>query len=173
MFFSTNPFNDASISQNPQNDIKLSMKCEVFQWEDKTLEEEKQSQWVVHYYYDNVLLMENNVGDQFEEIKDQMFINGTELNEQYFQIEFNMDLQFMEIHKTELYMREQDPQAKEIDVPLMKGDGKMFDEFKANSSSVMVVDTPNQIIGVDRVDETTLDCMTRTREFNGIPAKFG
>ena len=44
---------------------------------------------------------------------------------------------------------------------------------KANSSSVMVVDTPNQIIGVERVDETTLDCMTRTREFNGIPAKFG
>jgi len=70
MFFLTNPFNDASISQNPQNDIKLSMKCEVFQWEDKTLEEEQQSQWVVHYYYDKDLLMENNVGDQFEEIKD-------------------------------------------------------------------------------------------------------
>lgn len=55
----------------------------------------------------------------------------------------------------------------------MKGDGKMFDEFKANSSSMMVVETPNQVIGVEKVDQTTLECMTRTREFNGVPKRFG
>lgn len=73
----------------------------------------------------------------------------------------------MEIAKTELYMRDQDPQSKVIDVPLMKGDGEKFDIFKANASSVLVVKTPNQKIGEEEIHETTLDCLTRSRKFEG------
>lgn len=29
------------------------------------------------------------------------------------------------------------------------------------------------MIGVDKIDETTLDCLTRSREFNGIPKRDG
>lgn len=72
-------------------------------------------------------------------------------------------------------MREQDPQAEEVEVPLMQGDeaGDLFDEFRADASSVRVVETSLQIIGVDEIDETTLDCMPRTNTYNGIPKDGG
>jgi hypothetical protein len=81
MFFYTNPFNDASISKNPQNEITLYMKCEVFFWIDSSFGQTEQA--VIHYYLDSELNMTNSV-DESLEIKDSMFINGTDLNEQYF-----------------------------------------------------------------------------------------
>jgi hypothetical protein len=38
-------------------------------------------------------------------------------------------------------MREQDPQEEGVYVPLMDGDGTLFDDFIANSSSLRVVET--------------------------------
>lgn len=78
MYFYTNPFNDASISKNYQNDITMNMKCEAFFWIDSSFGQTEQI--VIHYYLDSELDMTNNVGETLE-IKDSMFINGTELNE--------------------------------------------------------------------------------------------
>jgi hypothetical protein len=36
-----------------------------------------------------------------------------------------------------------------------------------------VVATPIQTIGVDQIDETTLDCLPRTNKYNGKPKRFG
>jgi hypothetical protein len=77
MFFYTNPFNDESFSENHQNDIKITMKCEVFIWTDFALEQTEFA--VLHFYLDSELDMTNNV--ELEDIGDSMFINGTELNE--------------------------------------------------------------------------------------------
>lgn len=55
----------------------------------------------------------------------------------------------------------------------MGGDGSLFDEFKGNASSVLVFKTPSQVIGVEEIHETTLDCLTRSRDFEGIPKRFG
>ena len=69
------------------------MSCEVFLWEDLTIQDlDQRSQWVVHYFLDDDLKMTNNVGDSHENIKNSMFINGTELNEQYFEMEFSKEL---------------------------------------------------------------------------------
>lgn len=83
------------------------MNCEVFFWIDSSFGQTEQS--VIHFYLDKELNMKNNVDESKTEIKDSMFINGTELNEQYFQYEFKNDLQFLEILKTELYIREHNP----------------------------------------------------------------
>lgn len=85
MYFYTNPFNDAAFSENRQNYIKFSMSCEIFEWRDLSLEDERQSQWVIHYYIENPPeKIENNVDESLEDISGMMFINDTDLNEQYF-----------------------------------------------------------------------------------------
>ena len=110
MHFLTNPFNDADISSNHQNDIIISLNCEVFLWEDQKIQDlDKISQWVLHYYLDEDPKMTNNVDDSLEDIKNSLFINGTDFNQQYFELEFQKDLQYMTIERTELYVREQDP----------------------------------------------------------------
>ena len=146
------------------------MKCEVFSWMDVAIHENMHT--VLHFYIDSDM---TNVTDSvtLEDIKDLMFINGTELNNQYFELQYDKELQFLEVVKSELYIREQDPQAEEVNVPLMEGDGTLFDEFRANASSVRVVETSAQVIGVDYIDDTTLDCLPRTNTYNGIPKRFG
>ena len=114
------------------------MKCEVFSWMDVAIHENMHT--VLHFYIDSDM---TNVTDSvnLEDIKDLMFINGTELNNQYFELQYDKELQFLEVVKSELYIREQDPQAEEVNVPLMEGDGTLFDEFRAKASSVRVVET--------------------------------
>lgn len=44
-------------------------------------------------------------------------VNRTELNQQYFEFSFYKELEFLEVRKNQLYMREQDPKKKVLDVP--------------------------------------------------------
>ena len=84
------------------------MKCETFEYYDAELEEQ---QVVIHYYMDDKL--------DFRKGEDQKIftVNRTELNQQYFEFSFYKELEFLEVRKNQLYMREQDPKKKVLDVP--------------------------------------------------------
>jgi hypothetical protein len=43
-------------------------------------------------------------------LQDMLFINRTVLNEQYFQVDYNVSLEFVEVAKTEMYVYAQDIQ---------------------------------------------------------------
>ena len=76
MFFYSNPYNDALMYPGKdQDEIILSLKCEVFEIYDADLEE---TQVVLHYY------MPKDNDYRVETERDKIFINRTELNQQYF-----------------------------------------------------------------------------------------
>lgn len=45
-----------------------------------------------------------------EKLQDMLFINRTVLNEQHFQVDYNVSLEFVEVAKTEMYVYAQDIQ---------------------------------------------------------------
>lgn len=45
-----------------------------------------------------------------DKVKDMLFINRTVLNEQYFQVDYSVSLEFLAVDKTEMYVYAQDIQ---------------------------------------------------------------
>jgi hypothetical protein len=78
------------------------------------------------------------------------------MNKQFFQMSFNKPLEFMEVQKILVYMREQNPQNKEIDVPLISGQAE-FDVFRSENVTMKMYETESFNISIDRVQDTTLD----------------
>lgn len=55
----------------------------------------------------------------------------------------------------------------------MEGEGDKFDEFVASASSVLLVSSHESMIGVEQVEDTTLDALPRTNNYKGMPKKNG
>ena len=94
--------------------LKFKLSCEIFEFEDF---ERKETQIVIHYFLNEGPPEENNI--QEEDFKEKIYINRTELNKQFFQMNFFKELEFMEVQKIQMYMREQNPQNEAVDVPLI------------------------------------------------------
>jgi len=107
------------------------MKCEVFEYYDADLEE---TQEVIHYYMGDKL--------DFRKGEDQLTftVNRTEMNQQYFEFSFYKELEFLEVRKNQLYMREQDPKKKEVEVPTIKN-AQEYEDFRAYNMSIKLVET--------------------------------
>lgn len=70
MFFYTNPYNDASLSEGkPQNDIKIPMKCEVFDWFDPEDSDEGLHS-VIHFFMDTDSVDNSISNVEIEDIQD-------------------------------------------------------------------------------------------------------
>jgi hypothetical protein len=69
MFFYTNPYNDASLSEGkPQNDIKIPMKCEVFDWFDPEDADEGLHS-VIHFFMDSDSIEYSTSNVELEDIQ--------------------------------------------------------------------------------------------------------
>lgn len=123
------------------------MKCEVFEYFDEDL---KEMQEVIHYYMPDTLDFRKG-----EDIK-IFTINRTELNQQYFEFSFYKELEFIDVRKNELYMKEQDPKKKQMDVPLIKS-SKDYEDFRSYNMSVLLAETMRLNIGVQKMERTILD----------------
>ena len=82
-----------------QNHLIFEMGCEAFETEKHV---------VVHYFMDQEVKYRK--GYSPEEIEDKelaksFYVNRTELNKQYWRMEFYKDLEFMRINKTEMFIR--------------------------------------------------------------------
>ena len=127
MYFYTNPNNDKYINLGAeQNEIIFELTCEAFEMEDQV---------VVHNYMDRENTFKKLKSPGFipdQSLAKSFYVNRTDLNEQYWRMEFYKDLEFMRINKTQMFMRLQDPQAKEVDVPLTASVAD-FESFRANN----------------------------------------
>ena len=71
-------------------------------------------------------------------------------------MKFNKPLEFMEIQKIQMYMREQNPQNKEVDVPLIPNQDE-FNLFRSENVTIKIYETESFNVSVDRVQDTTID----------------
>lgn len=83
-------------------------------------------------------------------------VNRTELNKQYFEFSFYKELEFLEVRKNQLYMREQDPKKTALDIPTIQTTQE-YEDFRAYSMSVKLVETLKMVIGVQEMERTILD----------------
>jgi len=90
------------------------------------------------------------------------------LNEQFFRMEMDKNLEFMEILKVQMYMREQNPQNEYLDVPKIASQ-KDFDLFRSENVTLKMYETDAFNVSVDRVQETTLDSAPQTNSHLAMP----
>ena len=91
MKFYSNPYNDALMAPSKsQKEIILNMKCEVFEIYDADLEE---AQVVIHYYMGKDLDFRKGSEEK------KLYINRTELNQQYLEFSYYKDLEFLNVRK--------------------------------------------------------------------------
>lgn len=77
----------------------------------------------------------------------------------------------MRINKTQMFMRLQDPQAKEVDVPIIGTDDsvKNYEAFRASNMTHKVYQSDTQVIAVEEVQETILDARPQTDIYIDAP----
>ena len=97
MYFYTNPYNDAQYDENAkQNEVKINLSCDVFEYIDEE-SEDLVPLIGVHYYFGKDLEYIGSDDIEDEELKDQLFINRTMLNQQYFKLNFDKQLEFLKV----------------------------------------------------------------------------
>ena len=104
MQFYSNPYLESPSNTKTGNFMLFNLGCEIFDYYDNEREEDLT---VIHYFFENNEPIESN--NDLEDIKDKFYINRTEMNEQFFRMEFDKNLEFMEVLKVQMYMREQNP----------------------------------------------------------------
>lgn len=115
-----------------KTETKIKLKCNSFSFRDK-------GSSVVHY--DSV------VHFYIDEIKDDdsiLLINRTEANLNELKMSFEPDLEFLEIIRKKLYLREQKLDA-DLDAPVIKDQDEFF-RFKSDGSTVKLFETTKQVL---------------------------
>jgi hypothetical protein len=163
MYLYTNPYMDKYINKGAkQNHIIFDLTCEAFEMGDQV---------VMHYY----MASENKYRAGYtpdliedETLAKSFYVNRTDLNKQYWRMEFYKDLEFMRIEKTQMFMRLQDPQAKEVDVPLTTS-LLDFEDFRANNMTHKVYQSATLVIAVEEVQPTILNARPQTDIYIDAP----
>ena len=161
--------------EDSQNEFTINLKCQVVFMEYKE-DEEKFDKAVVHYYMDSEI-SGNVESSKFkdEELKDKLYINRTVLNEQYFQVEYNIELEFLDVDKTEMYVYTQDIQnmfnGVGVLLPEIK-DKESFDYFRSENNTIMLQESHPIIIAESKIQETVLETTPETITQNSVPNKL-
>lgn len=163
MTFYSNPFLEDPSKPKEGNYLLYNLGCEVFDFYDNEREED---QIVIHYFFEDTEPTESNFA--LDDIKDKFYINRTEFNEQFFRMEMDKNLEFMEILKVQMYMREQNPQNEYLDVPKIESQ-EDFDLFRSENVTLKMYETDAFNVSVDRVQETTLDSAPQTNSHLAQP----
>lgn len=118
MFYHTNPYNDLALDPtSKQNNMNISLSCKVFDYIDMDQEEQYREQLVgIHHYFDKEIVIKGAEDITDAKLKDLLFINRTNYNEQYFKIEFEGDqLEFLQIKESVLYQSQLSADALDQD----------------------------------------------------------
>lgn len=109
MIFYQNP-----VSGNPEapnyeeNNVQINLSCKIFDADDKI---------VTHFFFSNeTLVIEEGT----------MIVNRTDLNENYFNLTFDQDLEFIKMEKNQMYLKEQNYLLDVVETPLINS----LDEFE-------------------------------------------
>lgn len=156
MYFYTNPL------EIPGTDgaggTILDMKCEVFTlWDD--LQQKNQS--VIHYSIEREIQIRDPVDDGKVP---KLYVNRTELNKQYFKIDYSKELEFLNLESTKLYLRKQGPKYIKLDVPRIRGYDD-FHQFRGQVPSNLLAEAEPQVIGASYSVPTQLNTKPLTKVY--------
>lgn len=99
-----------------------------------------------------------------------MYVNRTELNEQYFQLEFQRELEFITVEKNQMYLREQNPQNTDLDIPLVKNESA-YNSFRSEVASLKIYESQAFIIALQSHEATILESASQVNIYDGVPDK--
>ena len=87
-------------------------------------------------------------------------------------MELTKDLEYMEVHKVLMYIREQSPQNKELDTPKISTQ-EAFNTFRGENVTIKMYETESFNVSVDSVQDTTLNAAPQQNSYLGIPTIGG
>ena len=129
MFYS-NPFDNLSV---------INSECESFFFDSKAY---------LHFYLDEKL---NFIGKEVE----HYVVNKTDLNQQYFNLTFSTDLEFLDLFENSMFFREQNPQSESIDIPSVKNSLDYID-FISTMESYKLFESEKITLGESKTQDTNL-----------------
>lgn len=125
---------------------------------------------VLHWFMnDKNLNIRTEITD--EKMKKNLVVNKTEMNNQFFRLEFNKELEFLSTTKNQIYMRDQDPANTELELPQLKNEKDYYKFISANITSKLY-ETEPMAIAEHKVDPIILDAQPYQNSYKGMPVRF-
>lgn len=106
-----------------------------------------------------------------EKLKKSLVVNKTEMNNQFFQLEFNKELEFLQTGKNQIYMRDQDPMNTELELPQIKNEKDYYKFISANITSKLY-ETEPMAISEHKVEPIIMDAQPYQNKYKGMPERF-
>ncbi len=85
-----------------------------------------------------------------------LVVNKTEMNNQYFRLEFFKELEFLLTAKNQIYMRDQDPMNTQLELPLMYNEQDYY-KFISENITQKIYETEPLAIAEQKVDPLIMD----------------
>ena len=167
-YFYTNPYDDSiQAPTKAQNDQYVDGQCQLFRFYDVVSNTTMQ---VLHWFMnDKNMNIRTNIQD--EKLKKNLVVNKTEMNSQLFRLEFNKELEFLSTGKNQIYMRDQDPQNSELELPTIQNEQDYYKFISANITS-KIYETEPMAIAEHKVDPIILDAQPYQNTYKGMPVRF-
>lgn len=124
---------------------------------------------VIHYFMEDPSVNQN-VSSLIPEDTRTFFVNKTEMNQQFFQIEFSKSMEFLHAKKLQMYLRKQDPQDEKVYVPKMEKTEDYF-AFISDADTQKILETEPFSISSNKIEATILDAAPEKNIFKGMPVK--
>jgi len=110
----------------------------------------------MHFFFDNKTTFAGKI-----------FMNRTDNNENFFNLTFGEDLEFMEVEKNQMYIREQDPTYTDlIETPAIYNES-LYELFRSQSATVKMYESEPQQISAEYMPPIVLDSRPVTTEYIG------
>lgn len=167
-YFYTNPYDDRiQAPWKDQNEQYVDGQCQVFRFYDVVSNTTMQ---VLHWFM-NDKNMNIRTEIQDSKLKDNLVVNKTEMNRQMFRLEFHKELEFLATGKNQIYMRDQDPQNTELELPTLQNEQDYYKFISANITSKLY-ETEPMSIAEHKVDPIILDAQPYQNSYKGMPVRF-
>ena len=145
------------LAQNKINledsETRLDLKCNSFSFRDSGSTEIHHDS-IVHFYLDEV-----------KETESILLINRTESNLNEFVFSFEPDLEFLEIQKKKMYLREQQLD-QDLDAPQIV-DQEEFNHFRSDGMTVKIFETTKQTLFEEQMPVISLQATPVKNEYIG------
>jgi len=85
-------------------------------------------------------------------------------------IEFSKSMEFLNAQKLQVYMRKQDPQLEQVDVPKMDKTEDYF-AFISDADTQKILETEPFAISSNNIETTILDARPEKKIYTGMPVR--
>ena len=169
MFFYSNPFDDSKIPDSKeQQDLTFNMACEAFEYQDSEANNKKLIG--IHYYLPEEVSLRGQGMEKIlnEDLKDMYFINRTEFDKQQFKINFDPELEYMNVAKSLMFQREQHVYDDVADIPSITNQEE-YDTFRSEGISILLYESEPQILTLQKMEGTVIESTPQMNYHYNLP----